>query len=49
MIEIRKEDEYNDTYRKVRMRETLLLKKEKDELDIEIPEESTIYRILLKI
>ena len=29
MIEIREEDEYNDTYGRVQMRETLLMKKEK--------------------
>lgn len=49
MIEIREEDEYNDTYGRVRMREALLLKKEKAGLDIEIPEERTIYRIMQKI
>lgn len=49
MIEIREEDEYNDTYGRVRMRETLILKKEQDSLDIEIPEERTIYRIMQKI
>lgn len=49
MIEIREEDEYNDTYGRVRMREALLLKKEHDGLDIEIPEERTIYRIMQKI
>lgn len=49
MIEIREEDEYNDTYGRVRMREALLLKKEKTGLDIEIPEERTIYRIMQKI
>lgn len=49
MIEIREEDEYNDTYGKVRMREALLMKKEQDGLDIEIPKERTIYRIMQKI
>lgn len=49
MIEIREEDEYNDTYGRVRMREALLLKKEKSGLDIEIPKERTIYRIMQKI
>lgn len=49
MIEIREEDEYNDTYGRVRMREALLLKKEQDGLNIEIPEERTIYRIMQKI
>lgn len=49
MIEIREEDECNDTYGRVRMREALLLKKEQDGLDIEIPEERTIYRIMQKI
>lgn len=49
MIEIREEDEYNDTYGRVRMRKALLLKKEKSGLDIEIPKERTIYRIMQKI
>lgn len=49
MTEIREEDECNDTYGRVRMREALLLKKEQDGLDIEIPEERTIYRIMQKI
>lgn len=49
MIKIREEDEYNDTYGRVRMREALLLKKEKSGLDIEIPKERTIYRIMQKI
>lgn len=49
MIEIREEDEYNDTYGRVRMREALLLKKEQNKLDIKIPEERTIYRIMQKI
>ncbi len=49
MIEIREEDECNDTYGRVRMREALLLKKGTEKLDIEIPEERTIYRIMQKI
>ena len=49
MIEIREEDEYNDTYGRVRMREALILKKEKTGLEIEIPEERTIYRIMAKL
>lgn len=49
MIEIREEDEYNDTYGRVRMREALLLKKEEKKLEIEIPKERTIYRIMEKI
>ena len=38
MIEIREEDEYNDTYGRVRMHEALLLKKEEENLETEIPE-----------
>ena len=49
MTEIREEDEYNDTYGKVRMCEALLMKKEKEGLEIEIPKERTIYRIMQKI
>lgn len=49
MIEIREEDEWNDTYGKVRMREALLLKKEIEKLDVEIPKERTIYRIMEKL
>lgn len=49
VIEIREEDECNDTYGRVRMREALLLKKAKDEFDIKISEERTIYRIMQKI
>lgn len=49
MTEIREEDECNDTYGRVRMREALLLKKECEELKIEIPKERTIYRIMQKI
>ena len=49
MIEIREEDEYNDTYGRVRMRQALVLKKETEKLEIEIPEERTIYRIMQKI
>ena len=49
MTEIREEDEYNDTYGRVRMCEALLLKKEKEGLEIEIPKERTIYRIMEKI
>lgn len=49
MTEIREEDEYNDTYGRVRMREALLLKKEREGLETEIPKERTIYRIMQKI
>ena len=49
MTEIREEDEYNDTYGRVRMRQALVLKKETEKLEIEIPEERTIYRIMQKI
>lgn len=49
MTEIREEDEYNDTYGRVRMYEALLMKKEKEGLEIEIPKERTIYRIMQKI
>ena len=44
MIEIREEDEYNDTYR-----EALLLKKEEENLEAEVPEERTVYRIMEKL
>ena len=44
MIEIREEDTYNDTYGMVRMREALQLKKEMENLVIEIPKERTINR-----
>lgn len=46
MIEIREEDEYNDTYGKVRMHEALLLKKEEENLETEVPEERTVYRTM---
>lgn len=49
MIEIREEDECNDTYGRVRMREALLLKKEEDDLEIEVPKERTVYRIMERI
>lgn len=49
MIEIREEDEYNDTYGRVRMREALLLKKEEENLETEVPEERTVYRIMEKL
>ena len=49
MIEIREEDEYNDTYGRVRMREALLLKKEEENLETEIPEERTVYRIMERL
>lgn len=49
MIEIREEDEYNDTYGKVRMREALLLKKEEENLKTEVPKERTVYRIMEKL
>ncbi|MDE5557770.1 MAG: IS3 family transposase [Ruminococcus sp.] len=49
MTEIREEDEYNDTYGRIRMSEALLLKKEKEGLEIEIPKERIIYRIMQKI
>ena len=49
MTEIREEDECNDTYGRVRMREALLLKKEREGLETEIPKERTIYRIMQKI
>lgn len=41
-----KNDEYNDTYGRVRMREALLLKKEEENLETEVPEERTVYRIM---
>lgn len=49
MIEIREEDECNDTYGRMRMREALLLKKETEKLNIEIHEERTIYRVMEKL
>ena len=49
MIKIREEDEYNDTYGRVRMREALLLKKEEENLKAEIPEERTVYRIMERL
>ena len=49
MIEIREEDEYNDTYGRVRMREALLLKKEEKNLKTEVPKERTVYRIMEKL
>ncbi len=49
MIEIREEDECSDTYGRMRMREALLLKKETEKLNIEIPEERTIYRVMEKL
>lgn len=49
MIEIREEDEYNDTYGRVRMREALLLKKKEEKLETEVPEERTVYRIMEKL
>ena len=49
MIEIREEDKYNDTYGRMRMREALLLKKEEENLETEVPEERTVYRIMEKL
>ncbi len=43
MIEIREEDAYNDKYRRVRIREALLMKKEEEKLETEVPKESTVY------
>ena len=43
MMKIATEDEYNDTYGKVRMHEALLLKNPKD---VKIPSESTVYRVM---
>lgn len=43
MIKIATEDEYNDTYGKVRMHEALLLKNPEG---VKIPSESTIYRVM---
>ena len=43
MMKIVEEDEYNDTYGKVRMHEALLLKNPED---VKIPSESTVYRVM---
>ena len=43
MMKIATEDEYNDTYGKVRMHEALLLKNPEG---VKIPSESTIYRVM---
>lgn len=49
MIEIKEEDTCNDTYGRVRMRQALMLKKEMEKFDIEIPKERTIYRIMERL
>lgn len=46
MIKITEEDECNDTYGRMRMREALLLKQFKS---INIPSESTVYRVMRAI
>jgi len=46
MMKIVAEDECNDTYGKVRMHEALLLKNPED---VEIPSESTVYRVMKEI
>ena len=49
ILEIRSEDECNDNYGRKRIIEALRQKKEKESLDIEIPSERTIYRIMDKL
>ena len=49
MKEILAEDELNDNYGRKRMYEALKLKKEQENLDIKIPSERTIYRIMKKL
>ena len=44
MMKIVAEDECNDTYGKIRMREALLFKNPEN---VEIPSESTVYRVML--
>ena len=43
ILEIYAEDEYNDTYGRIRMHQALLLKQPKD---INIPSERTVYRVM---
>lgn len=43
MMTIIAEDEYNDTYGRIRMHQALLLKHPKD---VHIPSESTVYRVM---
>lgn len=49
MLQILDEDIYNNTYGMERMRRALELKKEKECLNIAIPKERTIYRIMEKL
>ena len=49
ILEIIKEDSENDTYGRHRMHEALMLKKEEQRLDIDIPSERTVYRIMEKL
>lgn len=49
IFEILAEDEYNDKYGRKRMYEALKFKKEQEKLDIKIPSERTIYRIMEKL
>lgn len=46
MIKINSEDEYNDTYGRIRMHQALLLKNPEN---IHIPSERTVYRVMEKI
>ena len=46
MIKINSEDEYNDTYGRIRMHQALLLKKPKN---VHIPSERTVYRVMDEI
>lgn len=49
MLDIMQEDSENDTYGRRRMYEALLLRKEEHRLDIDIPSERTVYRIMEKM
>lgn len=46
MMEIYKEDEYNDTYGRIRMYQALILKQPED---VVIPSERTVYRVMEEI
>ena len=46
MVKIHSEDEYNDTYGRVRMHQALVLKNPES---INIPSERTVYRVMEKI
>lgn len=46
MIKINSEDEYNDTYGRIRMHQALLLKNTEN---VHIPSERTVYRVMEEI